>query len=88
MKCLSIVLIALFSISATAAESSSDSKAFKPGFAPDPSQILGGDEGTACEVLLCLSMGSPPTECDEPLKKYFDMKKKKRPGFLQKCPVN
>jgi len=52
-----------------------------------------GDEKTACECILCLSTGKPPHECDDPLKEYFSIKKKKpedtieaRRDFLNKCP--
>lgn len=57
-------------------------------------QILGGDAGTACEVILCLAaVGSPPTECAKPLAKYFAIHFKQpwktaqaRQAFLALCP--
>lgn len=50
-------------------------------------KTLGGDAGLACEMLLCLSaVGSAPSACKGPLKKYFSMKPKRRAGFLSKCP--
>ena len=63
--------------------------AVSPAGGFDQSQVLGGDEGDACEMLLCLSnpAGKGLVECQEPLKKYFSMKPKKRPGFLEKCPL-
>ena len=60
----------------------------KPGTTPDLSQVMGGDAGDACQMLVCLSdpIGQATDACAAPLKKYFDMKPNKRPGFLQKCP--
>lgn len=59
-----------------------------PGFGPDPTQILGGDAGDACQVLVCLSdpIGKGLAECKKPLEKYAKMPDHKKPGFLQKCP--
>jgi len=56
----------------------------------DPmSNILGGDEGDACEMIMCLSnpVGDTLKECEEPIRKYFKMKSQDRPGFLEKCPI-
>jgi hypothetical protein len=54
---------------------------------------LDGDSKTACEVILCMSSGSRPAECNPPLKKYFSIKGKKlkdtltkRKNFLKLCP--
>ena len=33
-------------------------------------QMLSGDEGSACEAILCLSTGGPPSECMPSLRKY------------------
>ncbi|MCR8679887.1 MULTISPECIES: TrbM/KikA/MpfK family conjugal transfer protein [Campylobacter] len=32
---------------------------------------LTGDRKTACEVLLCLSSGTRPSECNPPLARFF-----------------
>lgn len=49
--------------------------------------VLGGDAGLACEILVCLAaVGSPPSECTRPLKKYFSLKPKRRANFLALCP--
>lgn len=47
----------------------------------------------SCEAILCLSSGSRPSECDESLKYFFGIHKKKlsdtknaRKSFLKKCP--
>ncbi len=48
---------------------------------------LGGDAGLACEMILCLAaIGSAPSACKSPLKKYFSLKPKRRARFLAKCP--
>jgi len=51
-------------------------------------EILGGDEGTACQVILCLAAsGGKPGACTAPLAKYFSIKKPwKRLNFLKLCP--
>jgi len=53
-----------------------------------------GDEKLACEAILCLSTGKPPHQCQPPLKRYYDIQKKKwsdttkaRRNFLNKCPT-
>jgi hypothetical protein len=57
-------------------------------------QVLEGDERTACEVILCLSSGKRPSECTPPLNRYFSIKRKKlsdtlsaRRDFLDLCPA-
>ncbi len=57
-------------------------------------QEFTGDTKTACEVILCLSTGQRPSECDPPIRKYFSItaKKlsdtiKKRKNFLKLCPT-
>jgi hypothetical protein len=59
-----------------------------PSAGLDPSQILGGDAGDACQMLVCLSdpIGKGLAECKEPLEKYAKMPDHKKAGFLQKCP--
>lgn len=59
----------------------------------DPSDTLTGDKRTACEVILCMSSGTKPSECDSPIKKFFSIKAKKpwktlqlRRDFLKLCP--
>ncbi|CUU72433.1 cpp45 [Campylobacter hyointestinalis subsp. hyointestinalis] len=57
--------------------------------------ILTGDRRTACEVLLCLSSGTRPSECNPPLARFFSIKFKKpwktlqaRRNFLKLCPTD
>lgn len=61
-------------------------------------ETLKGDKKTACEVILCLSSSSRPSECNSPIAKYFAIKVyshgsfspsqtiKKRKEFLKLCP--
>ncbi|WP_162165537.1 TrbM/KikA/MpfK family conjugal transfer protein [Campylobacter fetus] len=63
-------------------------------FAAEP-DMLTGDKKTACEVLLCLSSGTRPSECNAPLAKFFSIKFKKpwktlqaRRDFLKLCPTD
>ncbi|XER93377.1 TrbM/KikA/MpfK family conjugal transfer protein (plasmid) [Campylobacter fetus] len=63
-------------------------------FAVEP-DILTGDRRTACEVLLCLSSGTRPSECNPPLARFFSIKFKKpwktlqaRRDFLKLCPTD
>lgn len=56
---------------------------------------LTGDRRTACEVLLCLSSGQRPSECNPPLKHFYSIKGKKpgdtlkkRRKFLELCPTD
>ncbi|WP_373740190.1 TrbM/KikA/MpfK family conjugal transfer protein [Neisseria sp.] len=56
-------------------------------------KLLTGDARLACEAILCLSTGSPPSECRPALKKYFSIKLKRahktlaaRKNFLKLCP--
>jgi TrbM len=58
------------------------------------SLLTGGDEATACEVILCLSTGSPPHECAASLARYFGITDwrfwkmiEKRLNFLKLCPA-
>lgn len=41
-----------------------------------------GQKAAACEVILCLSTGSPPHECKDSLKKYFKIMVKSSLGVL------
>ncbi|MDD5785942.1 MAG: TrbM/KikA/MpfK family conjugal transfer protein [Campylobacter lanienae] len=57
--------------------------------------VLTGDRKTACEVLLCLSSGQRPSECNPPLARFFAIKAKKpwktlqmRRDFLALCPTD
>lgn len=61
---------------------------------PGGDQVLGGDEGSACEAIICLSTGSPPGECSSSLRKYFSINLSKpwktiqaRINFLKMCPT-
>ncbi len=58
------------------------------------SLMTGGDEATACEVILCLSTGSPPGVCAASLARYFGITDwkfwrmiEKRLNFLKLCPA-
>ncbi len=55
--------------------------------------VLTGDTRLACQAIMCLSTGSPPNECTPPLKRYFDIRKRRfsstlkaRRDFLSLCP--
>jgi hypothetical protein len=59
------------------------------------SQALTGDAAVACEVILCLSTGNPPNQCNNSLKKFFSIKFRKphktikaRGNFLKLCPAS
>ncbi|MDQ1815793.1 TrbM/KikA/MpfK family conjugal transfer protein [Massilia sp. CCM 9210] len=66
--------------------------------APAQAQELNADAKLACEMTLCLlakAKGDNPSECLEPIKKYFDIRAKKfkdtlkaRTNFLKLCPRN
>lgn len=55
-----------------------------------------GDQETACAAILCLAaVGSKPSECVEPLRRYYSISaskmsrlKQKRRNFLSMCPSN
>ena len=58
-------------------------------------QMLEGDEGSACEAIICLSSGSSPSECMPSLQKYFSINLSKpwktieaRINFLKMCPTS
>ncbi len=58
-------------------------------------QMLSGDEGSACEAIICLSTGGPPSECASALRKYFSINLSKpwktiqaRINFLKMCPAS
>lgn len=58
-------------------------------------QVLDGDEGSACEAILCLSTGSSPSECMPSLRRYFSINLSKpwktieaRINFLKMCPTS
>lgn len=57
------------------------------------SDMLSGDTKLACEAVVCLSSGSPPSECSASLARYFGIKLSKpwktaqaRANFLKLCP--
>lgn len=59
----------------------------------NPPDFLGGIQGLACEAVLCLSTGNPPSECGSSLSKYFSIVLKyphrtirARKDFLNLCP--
>ena len=47
---------------------------------------LSKDQTDSCNAVLCLAGGGNLAECANPLKKYYDMKKKSRGNFLSICP--
>ena len=58
-------------------------------------QLLSGDEGSACEAIICLSTGGAPSECAAALRKYFSINLNKpwktiqaRINFLKMCPAS
>lgn len=44
------------------------------------------DQSDSCETVLCLAGGGDLAECAEPLKRFYDMKKKYRQNYLNICP--
>lgn len=65
------------------------------GFNYASASVLSGDAKIACEVILCLSSGTRPSECNAPIRKYFSIKLNKpwktinaRRNFLALCPTN
>lgn len=93
-QCLGVVGVAFLLITASSHANSRNETFFNNSvvtpaliLAGQTGEVLGGDAGSACEMLLCLAaVGSAPSACKEPLKKYFSMKPKRRAGFLSKCP--
>ncbi|MDU4254432.1 hypothetical protein [Pseudomonas sp.] len=83
-----VVLLAALVAPGLAAAADDDSSSGNGGGAGDPAQILGGKQGNACMMLLCLSdpQGKQLKECQKPLEDYYDMKPKRRPGYLASCP--
>ncbi|MGO4801076.1 hypothetical protein ACEN2T_17500 [Pseudomonas sp. W22_MBD1_FP4] len=54
---------------------------------PQTPKELKKDEEDSCNSNLCLGeFGKDLAECESPLKKLNDLKKKKRPDYLAKCP--
>ncbi|NWD56906.1 hypothetical protein HX878_19435 [Pseudomonas veronii] len=54
---------------------------------PQTPQELKKDQEDSCNSNLCLGeTGKDLAECESPLKKLNDLKKKKRPEYLAKCP--
>jgi hypothetical protein len=58
-------------------------------------QVLGGDEGLACQAVLCLATGSPPGECTPALSRFYGISYQYwsdtlqgRINFLNQCPVS
>jgi len=61
---------------------------------PTGANALSGSAKLACEMILCLSAGSRPSECSNPIKAFFDIRKRKptdtikaRGNFLNLCPA-
>lgn len=69
-------------------------------FALPGDEQLTGDKRTACEIILCLSSGTRPSECNAPIRKYFSIQvfhhgsfspsrtAKARKNFLKLCPAS
>lgn len=58
-----------------------------PSPPPVKPKELKDDEADSCSTNLCLGQfGKDLAECEGPLKKLQDMKKKSRPDYLAKCP--
>ncbi|WP_211831057.1 TrbM/KikA/MpfK family conjugal transfer protein [Kistimonas asteriae] len=62
--------------------------------ADNSANLLQGDQRLACEAILCLSTGQPPSECKPALERYFGIRHKKpwkqaraRQDFLNMCPT-
>lgn len=60
---------------------------------PSATGVLTGDPATACKVILCLSSGKRPEECNPPLEQFFSISRKHwsdtvnaRRDFLKLCP--
>lgn len=54
---------------------------------PQSPKELKKDESDSCNSNLCLGeTGKDLIECEGPLKQLNDLKKKKRPAYLAKCP--
>lgn len=53
------------------------------------SNILGGEEGDACQIKVCLSdpMGQDIAECQDALNKWERTRPEDRPKLLRKCPM-
>lgn len=51
-------------------------------FQASAADFFTGQKAAACEVILCLSTGSPPHECKNSLKKYFKIMVKSSLGVL------
>lgn len=86
-KIVMALIAVLITTSANASESGS--AAPKAPAMDQASNILGGEKGLACQIMLCLSdpSGKGLAECQQPLKKWENTKPKKRPGLLRKCPL-
>lgn len=55
--------------------------------------LLTGDARSACEAVLCLSMGNRPDECSASIRRYFSIRadkpselREKRRNFHEMCP--
>ena len=56
--------------------------------------VLGGDQGLACQAILCLATGSPPAQCAPALSRFYGISYmywadtlQGRINFLNLCPV-
>lgn len=77
----------LLAFAASTSVNADDSKDSSPIPAPLPvPKNLTKKETQSCEAVLCLAGGGSLSECANPLKVYYDIKKKKRADFLKICP--
>lgn len=78
---LALAFVVLASVPAHAEDSDSSS----PLVAVKPKDLT-KDQADSCETVLCLAGGGDYARCAEPLKRYYDMKKKYRQRYLNICP--
>ncbi|WP_219096335.1 hypothetical protein [Pseudomonas sp. UMAB-40] len=78
-----VVLLSLFALGSTAHAADS----LIPPPPPLTPKDLKKDQADSCNSNLCLGLyGKDLEECAGPLKQLNDLKKKKRPAYLAKCP--
>lgn len=84
-----LIAYSLFAALATSMSVSADDE--KKSSSPLPAPVLvpkelSKDQTESCEAVICLAGGGDLAECVNPLKKYYNMKKKYRGNFLSICP--
>ncbi|MDZ5605214.1 TrbM/KikA/MpfK family conjugal transfer protein [Pseudomonas sp. RP23018S] len=78
---LALVFLVLGAVPVQAENSDSSS----PFVAAKPKDLT-KDQSDSCETVLCLAGGKDLAECEKPLKRFYDMKKKYRQNYLEICP--